>query len=401
VSTGSGWRSFQLVPDDLLFFRDGRPSSRGDDHHLRSVFPPHPGTLYGAVRTRRLIDADVDLRSLNQGTWNKLPEALRAELGEWGGFGSLELRGPWLVREGEALVPAPQDLAIRRKPTTSGPQHRSAPTATAAAPEVERVHGLHPWNTSGASSHGLALLGPEPPLEADDDAPELPRDWWLRPAGLAAWQAGGLPAPEHLVHRSLLWTEEPRTGVGLRDDQRTGEDGLIYTFGFIRLHAGVSFGFEVRGGDLSPGHRLRLGGEGRTGWIEEGPALPKAQERRDGATGVRVSLVTPALWESGALPPAQGADGPSLHGASITAAVVPGSLPVGGWDLAKGRPKPMRRAVPAGAVLFLDGHSPERATRLIHEIHGSNLSTYPGEHLAQQGFGLAVAGYAPQEASDG
>lgn len=399
MSAGGEWRSFQLVPDDLLFFRDGRPSSRGDDHHLRSVFPPHPGTLYGAVRTRRLIDAGVELRSLGRGTWNELPESLRAELGEWGGFGSLELRGPWLVRDEELLVPAPQDLAIRRKSMATDPLHGSA--TTAVAPEVKRVHRLHPWSTTGGCFHDLALLGPEPPIEAADDSPEPPRDWWLRPAGLATWRAGCLPAPEDFVHRSQLWTEEPRTGVGLRDDQRTGEDGLIYTFGFIRLHRGVSLGFEVRGGNLSPGCRLRLGGEGRTGWIEEGPAFAGIQERRTGSTDVRVALVTPALWESGALPQAQGDDGPSLNGVSITAAVVPGSVPVGGWDLAKGRPKPMRRGVPAGAVLFLDGQSPDCAAGLIEDLHGSNLSTYHDEHIAQQGFGLAVAGYAPQEASDG
>ena len=48
------WKSFRLVPDDVLFFRDGKPNTRGSDHYLRSLFPPNPSTLYGALRTRRL-----------------------------------------------------------------------------------------------------------------------------------------------------------------------------------------------------------------------------------------------------------------------------------------------------------------------------------------------------------
>ena len=64
----STWIPFRLVPDDVLFFRDGKPSSRGDDHYLRSLFPPYPSTLYGALRTRRLLDHDIALQGLSQDT---------------------------------------------------------------------------------------------------------------------------------------------------------------------------------------------------------------------------------------------------------------------------------------------------------------------------------------------
>jgi CRISPR-associated protein Cmr3 len=404
ASSGAQWRSFQLTPDDLLFFRDGKPSSLGDDHYLRSVFPPQPSTLYGAVRSRRLVDAGADLRRLGEDTWTLLSDALRAELGAWGGFGTLELRGPWLVKDGEPLLPAPLDLAIRR---TKAPQvHAAAGIGLPpAAPEIEEVVRLRRWTTgdAGAASHPLALVAPPPgAATAGGDDAEPPRDWWLPPAGLAAWQAGGVPEPSQLVHRSRLWVDEPRTGVGLEADRRSSAEGLIYTFGFIRLAAGVAVGFEVRGGDLRPGRRLRLGGEGRTCWLEEGPSLPAAPAAPNPGRDLRVCLATPALWETGALPPDGGgsADSP-FRGADLVAAVVPGSIAVGGWDLAKRRAKPMRRAVPAGSVYFLRAGSSKLASNLVHELHGSTLSTFPGEHLAQQGFGLVAAGHAPPEASDG
>jgi CRISPR-associated protein Cmr3 len=394
AAANGDWRSFQLVPDDLLFFRDGKPSSLGNDHYLRSVFPPYPSTLYGAIRSRRLVDESIELHRLSRDAWAELPESLRQELGPWGGFGSLEMRGPWLVCNGEPLLPAPLDLAIRR-----------APASDDAPPRATEVFRLSPWtNAPGEASHALAPLRPLPEPTGSETDPEPPRDWWIRPAGLTAWQAGAHPASHDLVHRSELWIDEPRTGVGLQADQRSGKDGLIYTFGFVRLLPGVTLGFEVHGADLKPHRRILLGGEGRTGWIEEGPLLPQAPAPIAGAK-LRIALVTPALWETGALPVGDDGDddstGPKYRGATIEAAAVPGSLPVGGWDLAKARPKPMRRAVPAGSVLFLDAGSPQAATDVAVQLHGSNLSTYPDEHLAQQGFGLAVAGYAPQEANDG
>src|SRR5687768_8743082 len=101
------WQAYGLVPDDVLFFRDGKPSSRGQDHELRSVFPPLPSVLYGAIRTGRLLEEEVDLTRLDETAWRALPHHVLSEIGPWGGFGSLMVRGPWLTLNGAALIPAP------------------------------------------------------------------------------------------------------------------------------------------------------------------------------------------------------------------------------------------------------------------------------------------------------
>ena len=110
-----GWKSFRLEPHDVLFFRDGKPSNIGADHYLRSLFPPYPSTLYGAVRTRRLLDAGVDLKDLKESNWRQRLGPLAEELGGWGGFGSLKLRGPWLLQCDRPLTPAPADLGLTFK----------------------------------------------------------------------------------------------------------------------------------------------------------------------------------------------------------------------------------------------------------------------------------------------
>lgn len=170
---------------------------------------------------------------------------------------------------------------------------------------------------------------------------------------------------------------------------------MIYTFGFIRLMDGVGIGFEVRHSDLAPGRRLRLGGEGRTCWLEEGPAyVPFAAELADGSAAgpLRIALATPALFDTGALPrPLK---------PKITSAVVAGSVPIGGWDIAAGKPKPMRLAAPAGSVYSFRAGDRSDLDTLV-QLDGTNLSAYPEEALARQGFGLAVVGWGPEEGSDG
>lgn len=406
----AGWQGFRLLPDDVLFFRDGRPSTRGDDHYLPSLFPPNPSTLYGALRTRRLVDAGVSLQKLRRegkALWSGLPDDLRAELGDWQGFGTLEVRGPWLVRgRSEVLLPAPADLAVvpasrEGRSTSSDPGEEHEP------PRAERVARFLARAGEAAEagrSHAGGLLFPH---EWNDGAwrpwdgtspPRVARGWYVTPEGFAAWASGRAPTPDQLVHVDALWVSEPRVGVGLQKEQRMAEDGQLYTFGFVRLRKGVALGFEARGTALAADCRVVLGGEGRTCWLDEGPGLPDLPEAGEPASGLRLATATPALSEQGsALPgfPSVGETAELLgHRLRLAGACVPGYTLVGGWDLARGGPKPLRRAIPAGSVYLLGADGSGVTAPAV--LHGTNLSDYPEEHLTRQGFGLLLAGIEPQ-----
>jgi CRISPR-associated protein Cmr3 len=394
--SSSDWTSFRATPDDVLFFRDGKPSTRGSDHYLRSLFPPHPSTFYGAVRTRRLLDEGVDLGHLDESAWSGRLGKLAGELGGWGGFGSLALRGPWLLRAEEPLLPAPADLGVIQ-----------AKTGKEEPPRVEVVVRFKPDSDApaeppGGGSHpeGFELLrawGPdglwEPPAPGVEARPAA--GWFLTPAGLAVWRQGGIPAPEQFVHPSTLWQTETRTGLGLLPDRRAGEDGQLYTFGFIRLHPGVSLGFELSGSGLVSTGRLRLGGEGRSVAVAPGPQLPAAGGL-PAASRFCVSFATPALSAGGAWPP-----GFSEHrregvlggvAVRLVGAVVTGFVLVGGWDLARKQAKPLRRAIPPGSVFLFEPTDGTGAAEAAARIDGTCMSDFSGDALARQGFGLAVAG---------
>ncbi len=404
------WRSFRLVPDDVLFFRDGRPATRGDDHYLPSIFPPHPSTLYGAIRTRRLLDEGVDLSRLGphrSAAWKELSAELRAELGEWGGFGSLEIRGPWLVRNGEeVLLPAPADLGVT---ITHSPRPKRR-SEEPIPPKVERVarflRSAPARTTAGGHSHPLDLLYPFSregddwhPWEPVDVPPRPARDWFLTPTGFERWAGGGAPEPGDFVHADELWAAEPRVGVAIEEERRSSLEGHLFTYGFVRLRKGVDLGFEARHTELAPGCRVRLGGDAKTAWLAKGPSLPSAPA--GAATRLSLALATPTLSETGGWLPgfSPGRLDGSLGKATVRlrAACLPGHVEVGGWDLAKGAAKPLRRAIPAGAVYLIEGAG--TGPLVPSDLHGTHCAGYPHEHLTRQGFGLILAGADPAPAS--
>lgn len=394
--SGTGWQPFRLAPSDVLFFRDGKPSAIGADHYLRSLFPPYPSTLYGAVRTRRLLDEGVELAGLDEATWSRRLGSLTGEVGEWNKFGSIRLRGPWLIRREEPLLPAPADLGVTLK---RGPRSKDE------RPEIAQVVRFRPPGDAGEErwSHPLALLLPfvtdgtgwqpwEPPGPGVEPR-SASGDWFLTPKGLSAWRSGGVPEPGDFIHRAELWCDEARTGVGLQAERRTSEEGRLYTFGFIRLLPEVFLGFELEGSRLRPEGLVRLGGEGRTASLEAGPALPGLAEA---PAGGRFSLcfATPALSENGGYPPGFSED--RLEGTlegrrcRLVGAALSRFVLAGGWDLARNYPKTLRRAIPPGSVFLFEPVEGEAASPA--DFDGRCFSDFPGEELARQGFGLAVAG---------
>ncbi|MEO8381531.1 MAG: type III-B CRISPR module-associated protein Cmr3 [Acidobacteriota bacterium] len=368
MSEVQDWRGFTATPEDVLFFRDSRPSTIGADHYLQSIFPPLPSTLYGMLRTCRLMDTGGDLENLGEKRWSSLAPEIRREVGEWGSLGTLRLRGPWLVREEaggrqEMLFPAPADLGL----------------VTGESGAIDRVVRYLPTTAANGQgwSHTLALL--EPKIKSEGRWTPLPggepavpaTDWLVTREGLTQWLAGTTPDPGSFARSTDLWLTEQRTGVGIQSDRRTAKDGMLYTFGFVRLLRGVSLGFEISGSTITSGVTATLGGEGRLVRLDHGPSLSESIRagRRDNEMSA-LYLATPGVFAGDV------ASRPASL--SIRAAAVRSMTHAGGWDLAKKQPKPLRRAVPAGSVYYTDTADVASFMK-ISEGH-------------EEGFGVVLAG---------
>lgn len=404
-----------IEPLDPLIARDGKPAAVG---HFRTVSFPYPSMIAGAVRTRM---------GCENGAFT-IPRASLPELLE-----KVLVRGPVLTEldaEGKVLqwlAPAPRDASILRDQGDSKERpilRRLSPRPLSAEEGLDslREHKLLPVAFAGAETYG------KPPKK-------VPAFWNWK--DFEAWLTA--PADRPGIDLKSLGTEslpvETRAHLAIQPGERVGIDGMLFQTSGLRFlqeqkrekeQEGEGEGEErpslpprrfalslwteettVAGRPLALRQQIApLGGERRlarwspasAGW----PQMPEAVRDKIVSTRrARLILLTPAIFEGGALPGWSGGPWP-LGGsvrATVSAACVPRPEVVSGWDLAadngdgkpKGRPKPTRRLAPGGSVYFLelDG-KPEDLRQWCNETWLSCVSDH--EQDRRDGFGLATLG---------
>ena len=192
---------------------------------------------------------------------------------------------------------------------------------------------------------------------------------YLTRKGLQVFLEGGVPefSEEHLLPAEMVYGYDRRTGIGVDVDRYTAEEGLIYSAKFLSLRPGVGMYAEIvlpataPSDVLSDQQGLPFGGEGRHVLVQQVEPFDWPAARPGKGRGTLVLLTTPGLFHSTRAgqnwKPACFDDRSRL-----VAAAVPGFLPVSGWNLATGGPKPNRFAVSAGSVYFLEGAAEDLPT---------------------------------------
>jgi CRISPR-associated protein Cmr3 len=330
-----------IRPMDVWLFRDGKPFRAGEDHAAETLFPPSPFTLQGAIRTKVLADRGVNLAEFaKNGERNPDPE-----VGYGDYFGKLRLLGPLLMRckdgKWERLIPMPTDVV------KVGNRY-----------ELLRPNLNLPFTTNlpeNLPDKSLQLLWARTGERISEAKGWLPESEWER------YLQG--QAPEQVVTPGKLFTFEPRFGIAIDADKGTTQEAMLYQARFVRLTKETALWAEVDGVSLNEGGFLRFGGEGRAAVYE---ALSQQESLRplsqfnfaSNSNRFKVVLVTPA-WFSGGWQPKDG-DWSKVFGASVqlVGAAIPRPLLLGGFDVAKGVPKPMRAFVPPGAVYFFEADKP-------------------------------------------
>ncbi|MCC6284465.1 MAG: hypothetical protein IT439_04050 [Phycisphaerales bacterium] len=391
----SSRRAFLLKPLDTLFCRDGRPFGSSV---MVSGGLPQPQTVAGALRTRALRRHGVcpPVRGPGHGD---LPPLVRG----------MSVRGPWLAwidADGRPtiLLPAPADIVQPAK-GASGKLARLGVLRT-PPPGWETRSGYPPfplWLTHDASSgidardddqqfeplRGFVTLGG---MERylDGDTPEEHEVVPERPRRTDNGAHGGLP-------RSVngLYVHEPRVGIQVSINERAATQSQLYSVRMLRLARQVSLYIEVdvpkeveeECDKVFPvgGWTVLLGGEGKV--VQASRCEPVSWPRRsDTRDRVLVVLISPALFPT---PPCSVPTSPP--GWKLVAAAVPGFVPVSGWDLRRGQPKPTRHFVPAGSVYCFERDTssakplPNRLGEVGDPLDGS-------ANVIPQGYGVSLQG---------
>ena len=391
-----------IRPLDTQFYRDGRPFDAGVESAGRSNFVPYPRTLYGALRACMLS---------YHSNWQAWPSSLqvRSVIGSNPAqFGSLTICGPVMAKDLSGnltnicpLYPIPKDLVkvkygreyLLLKPLLN----------KSTLKEVTNF----PWS-------GIYLTQPTP-VKHVEDVEERERHF-LSHDYLIQYLRG--EAPKTLEEAKKVFQFEPRIGIGLNYSTRTVELGLLYSANHVRMDENVGIVVDVENhNDLLPEKGLlRLGGDSRpveynkvddTKWadiIEEVKGLIKQEGK------FKIHLITPAIFEKGWYPDFLSDKNGYLMGnlpntaisIKLVGACVGRSIPIGGFDIKKGHPKPIRKAAPPGSVYFFqftDWNSWSEQERkagvnlLFKEFFYKSLADRAQSQAPwKEGFGLALIG---------
>ncbi|MBI2863665.1 MAG: hypothetical protein HYX94_03785 [Chloroflexi bacterium] len=343
-----------VEPVDVWLFRDGRPFDLGGDHQARSVFPPLPTVVQGAMRSHHLAVRGASLADYLAGR-----DRIDREIGAPGSDAPnhLRFRGPIVAkatghRGGKRII------------------ERFFPLPADALVEESSIRAMQPSRrTVGATNlpDGVGLIGSEGAAAAARGGGEGRK--WLREADLRTYLQEGGVSKECTVGESCLFVYESRFGIGRDDRTRGTREGLLYEARKVRPCDDVGLYVEVDGLTGWPQRGvMAFGGEGH-GARYEMVDLPTLQpEPCMGDMGFKVVFLTPTFFAKGWQP----GDWSALLGSPVVfrGAAVGKPVVLGGFDMAKKRHKPARRYVPAGSVYFFEG-TPPQGLQSISEFGGN------------------------------
>lgn len=366
-----------LRPLDTLFFRDGRPYNQDDPGQVEatSLFPPYPPTVVGAVRA-----AAARTMGWPGSAWDTaaLGDGVDWQAGD-GSLGPLRFNGPYILRNGEPLYPAPLNLV-------AGKGEDGAALITYLAPSGKAID----------TDIGVVRL-PAPIKPGRGFKPLDGR--WLDAKAMALALRGVELTSDQAAPGSRLSQAEPRIGIQRDTARRTTAERALYVAGHVRPAQDVTLAIEVEAlpDTALSGNLASLGGEGRSVWIEqpgkklELPHAPDLMPDQDGVLRYTVVLVTPADLDDKWPGPGErlaGSTGEALPG-KIVSACTGRAVMVGGWDGVARRPLPLRPLIPAGSVWFLETKAEE--AEAARSWHGRAIGRSTG-----WGFGRVLIGrWAP------
>ncbi|NJL05954.1 MAG: CRISPR-associated protein Cmr3 [Chloroflexaceae bacterium] len=380
-----------IEPRDPVIVRDGRPFDNTPGARARTLPFPYPSTLAGMVRTRA---------GTVGGSFTATPTDVL----------QIAVRGPLLVqldpvedRVTKYFAPAPADALLLEVEKQDG--------------DGVRVVQLKPFEPPKGLLTAMPdqpdQLLPVGPDEVDPAKPSkrAPRFWdwqqferWLQepvprqPIKPRELGIGGLP-------------QNSRMHVAMQKDKRTGEEGKLFqTIGLEFTHPAseqhpldaarrlallVAVGGHNLAAKIDAGFDT-LGGERRTVVWRKGdtdtlPSLPaKLVQQVQTHTACRIILLTPAIFKQGYRPTWLCT---TQHGVKPTLRAVCGTGygVISGWDYDQRKPKPTRRMLPAGSVLYLhlDGE-PAAIEAWVQAVWLQAISD--AEQDRRDGFGLAAIG---------
>ena len=352
-----------IQPLDVWLFRDGRSFNAGSDHRAKSLFPPFPTVIQGALRSNQLALQNIPLD-------NK--ELIAGTVGTVDDLKDLVLRGPFVAAKKDGKI------------TRYFPQPQDAVTVNSYKNFVE----IKPASIPEAVPSTLRISEKEVPflLGLQDTPRKAAGAVWLEKDALMQYLAG---EPVRGVTDKCLFDTDARIGIAKDSVKGTTQEGMLFEVAFNAPKDGVGLLVEIDGYEWCEPGFLKLGGESRPAYYEpvaaeEKELIPVWKDKLPGR--FKLYLTTPAYFEHGWKPLDWNI---FFRGGRVElkAAALGRFITIGGFDQQTQYHKPARRYVPAGSVYYfecIDGKDAFFAENLI------NNAITDGNYEAQCGFGQTI-----------
>ena len=385
-------RIFITPAEPLLFRRTGRSFSAGEGGYADTLFPPTPETLQGAIRAAIATRWDRTLTLAEVFEQKDLIDLIGSRT-HYGRFRITSMAVGRRDKDGaiERLFPAPAFLQ---------------------KDEAKNIVRLRPKQLDDVRSNmpdEMQYLWSDAAVKG-----KLKPVGWLTESSLLKALHGETLREEDIINEDVIRTFEPRLGIGMNNQKKSTEEGLLYQTRMVRMNHTIEsdyiYGFvvDVRLAQSSEGatatdqfiddsqtrELLRLTEE-EAGWITLGgerraarfeiidlPEGGEANRLERAKQGTVLYLATPAGFKEGWKPIDWQPREWSHPLPTPVAAAIDRYQSVGGWLLTPGSSggenKPILRCVPAGSVYFFN--QPVTVTQPFTD------------HGWQIGYGIAYAG---------
>ena len=327
---------------DTLFFRDGRPFSMGDETWADGIFPPSPSVVYGALRTGYLTQHIDELTKV--ATVADLTDAL------------VIMAMFYRIMPGNiSCFPAPLDLVER---TDKNDEIRLKESN-------EKRYSVELLSLT-LQNGGCSSLDERLHMLKTDNRVEPVEIGLMAKSDLITYLKYGSQVMSGFSYKVRKLSDyicsESKVGIGRDDQTRTsGDTGKLYRVGMVRPSSrgsGSRIDLAVVYDKLNipDSGILRMGAEGKCVAYRLGEMLEFniSELRHSESRRFKLYLMTPAIFDKGWV-----ADW-MLKGAyndirfELIGAAIGRPLHLGGFDMKHGKPKPMKRAVPAGSVYYFE-----------------------------------------------
>ena len=366
---------------DTIFCRDARPFTMGDETGAGGMFPPSPSVMYGLLRSIYFANYPQDIPKAG----TKQDPTQTAKISRIA-----------YKAQGNIFFPVPLDVVKRKELAKQEGDKQQDQSLYSLKPQKPASHELG----SGCLPYLLRYTKSGSVVETIDGE--------LFPKG--AFSDYLKNKDEALAYQKMedLKMREAKIGIARSRTTHSSQPHALYRLEMHRLQShltngGERFNFVISFdgldiSDNSDGGLCHFGAEGKAARytfsqqnIEVKPPLFSDTDRF-----FKVYLAAPALFMKGWLP--SWIDQETLAGTykqlgqdavmvSLIAAAVGKYQLIGGFDMRKRMPKPLRRAVPAGSVYYFKLEQGDMATVLKYFHQQSISDAYP-----EQGFGLSYVG---------